>query len=262
MPVSSPRLAALAIELAQALALGERLLRDLERGEVGLELEVGLRHGRGEDEPRGCRVGGRRARLAERRGELVAVLAPEVELVVEVERDPARVDPAAAERRRIDVVLAEALARHARVEIDGRVQGRARGVGEGAGGAHPRFGGAQARVARERLLDERVELRVAEHRPPVGARPVARREDPVADRFLVEGKRSRLDRAFFAVDPGVARAAREREAVESRMSEIAARDTVESLPVGCRGVRCGDRRQFSAQRLHAGFRTAEYLLRR
>src|SRR6266853_277603 len=72
--------------------------------------------------------------------------------------------------------------------------------------AHAGFGGAQARIALERLRHERVQLRIAEPGPPVLARPVA------AGPVLVEGERLRGERLRLALDARVARTSGKREA--------------------------------------------------
>lgn len=61
-------------------------------------------------------------------------------------------------------------------------------LGKRVGGPHPRLNRLQARAARERLGYQRVELRVAERRPPIGARPVAHHKDVIVDSLLPEGK--------------------------------------------------------------------------
>ena len=194
-----------AVQLDQSPAVGKRPPRDGEGGEIRLRLEVGLRDGGREHEPRLRSVGRDCASVAERGLELGPMLAPEIELVAEVERDATLIDPATAERRRIDIVPAQALAGRAGVEIERGVQRRSRRVRERARGAYAGLGGTQARAALERPPHERVQLRIAEHRPPVLARPVAAR------RVLIEGERLRRERVRLALDARVTRASGERK---------------------------------------------------
>src|SRR6267142_2367469 len=210
LPDGNPRLEPAArpqaVQLDQSPAIGKRAPRDGEGGEIRLRLKVGLRDGGREHKARLRSVGRDCAGFTERGLELGPMLAPEIELVVEVERNATLIHPAAAERRRVDVVLAQALAGRARIEVEPRIQGSACGVGQRACGAHARFGGAQTRVALERLLHKRVQLRLSEHRPPVLARPGA------AARVLIEGERLRYERVRLALDARVARASGKQEA--------------------------------------------------
>src|SRR6267143_3171875 len=205
-PCLEPAARPQAVQVDQSPAIGKRAPRDGQGGEIRLRLEVGLRDGGREHEPRLRSVGRHCAGFAEGGLELGPMLAPEIEFVIEVEGDATLVHPAAAERRRIDVVRADALAGRAGIEIERGVQGSACGVGERARGPYAGLRGAQARVALERLLHERVELRIAEHRPPVLARPVA------AARVLIEGKRLRRERVRLALDARIARASGKQEA--------------------------------------------------
>src|SRR6266446_3645962 len=194
-----------AVQLDQSPAVGKRPPRHGEGGEIRLRLEVGLRDGGREHEPRLRSVGRGCASLAKRAFELGPMLAPEIEFIVEVERNATLIDPAPAERRRIDIVPAQALAGRAGVEIERGVQRRSRRVRERARGAYAGLGGTQARAALERPPHERVQLRIAEHRPPVLARPVAAR------RVLIEGERLRRERVRLALDARVTRASGERK---------------------------------------------------
>jgi hypothetical protein len=174
--------------LGGAAAYLQNLAGDLDLAVDRAELEVGLRHlARQTPLHRGARPFGRK-QLAARGGGARRKLAPQVEVVRRVEGGAVPVQrPVAArgDRRHRDFGKLRALA--AVVHVEG---GRLRGVHHVERGlrfADARHGLLQVGVARQRFLDQALEHRVAEQRPPavdrqVGAHGGAAARGEVGDR--------------------------------------------------------------------------------
>jgi hypothetical protein len=166
---------ALARQREHLLALRERTLQDGALLDRARELHVGARDVDGEQDAGGVGVGDRRALAADRRLELGAVAAEQVELPRAVQLRRRGVADRAGDRRRIEAGRREALAR--RVERAGQLRsfrGVRRGdAGRGARGA--RGGDAKRRRAGRRARDQVVEDRIVEAAPPLGGDRSGRR---------------------------------------------------------------------------------------
>ena len=159
--------AALAHQVQALVAQGLLLLQQAALRLAAGQRDIGLGDGVGHAQPRGGRVGLGGALLAQRRLQRGVVLAEEVELVAQAGLDVGQRLHAARQRRRVDAVLAEALARRVGLELRRRPLGGLGVLGQrrGAGDAGPRQ--RQRRRVRDRLVDQRVQLRIAEGLPPL-----------------------------------------------------------------------------------------------
>ncbi len=142
-------------------ALGLERLRDVQVLVGGLPLEVAFRDAGGQRRGGGLCVGMRGSGAAERGVERLAVAAPEVEVVREVEREVAAGARRAGDRRRIEAVLRIALAGGLAVECEAGTGGGFGLAGGSVGLAHARLRDGHRRRVLQREGDEAVQLRVA-----------------------------------------------------------------------------------------------------
>ena len=159
---------AVAHQLQRFLALRQRALGHGQLVAQARPLDVAARDVAGEQDAGGIGIGGGGVGAADRGIERRAVLAEEVELPAAVELQRAGLLDRAAERRRVDVVVAELLAREIERAVDLRLVGR---LGDGDRGlrAWPGAHGATCRFGLpcSAWSIRPFELRVAEGEPPV-----------------------------------------------------------------------------------------------
>src|ERR1700730_13325245 len=188
LPQAQPRLdagtVAVARERVDMLAIPEVRLRDVELQISALQLHVGLRDAGGQRQPRGIGLDLGGARLAH--GTLIsrAVLAPEVDLPIERHLQFIDRRPVAAQRRREQSALAEALASARRTAVHLKRQRCLGDIGKGERLARTCCGDLECRAAGERLVHQLIELRVIERMPPVLRRPCRGRDGRLGERLL------------------------------------------------------------------------------
>ena len=161
------RVDAVAHQLQRLLALRQRALRDLQLVLQPRQLEVAARDIAGQQHARRLDLGLRRARAAQRGLERLAVPAEEIELPAGAHLQRAELVDRAAQRRRIDAGAREALAARLERALHLRQRGR---PGQFLHRLRARQAGlrhAQVGAALQRLVDELVQLRVAERLPPL-----------------------------------------------------------------------------------------------
>ncbi len=165
---------ALARQLGQVAALGDRALGHIALREQRGQPRVVARHCGGQQQPRGLAFGFGGAVVRQRRFQRRAVPAPEVEVPGQAGLHARQVLPGAGARRAfVQIGLGEALARQRRIEVDMRVQRAAGGIGHRPRGLHPRQRCLQIRAALHGLVDQRAQLRIAKLVDPVLRRPLA-----------------------------------------------------------------------------------------
>ncbi len=158
---------AVAHQLQRFFALRERALRDGQLVGQPRPLEVAARDVAGQQDAGCVGIGGRGIRAADGGFDRGAVLAEEVDLPACVELQRAGLLDRAAERRRVDVVAAELLPRQVELAIDLRLAGRFGDSGRGLRARETRLRHLQVGIALQRLVDQCVELGVAEAEPPL-----------------------------------------------------------------------------------------------
>ncbi|MCY1511694.1 hypothetical protein D9M68_461310 [compost metagenome] len=187
---------AVAHQLEGLVALGQRALGHFDLFVQARPLEVAARHVAREQHARGIGVGRGGIGRAEGGVERAAVLAEEVELPARAELQQADVLRRAAQRRRVDVVAVELLAVQVEVGADLGQQRRTSDVRRGLGTHEARTRDLQVRVAGHGLVDQRIELAVAEGLPPLaveGGYGGARRVGRDAERGRIAQRRVRGD---------------------------------------------------------------------
>jgi hypothetical protein len=144
----------------------------------------------------------------------------------------------AAERWRVDVVLAEALARDVERAVDLRAVIGLRAAHRRLRTRKARLRDLQARVAGKRTLDQLAQARIAETLPPVGG-------DIGRAGLRVEPDRGRRDRRRDRRDPGAARTTGERQHQRRGKRDDhrcqrrqAAQGTVRNRPAALRTTSC------------------------
>ncbi|KKJ07539.1 hypothetical protein XF14_05375 [Burkholderia gladioli] len=163
---------ALLRELDQLVLAVVGLLRDVEQGEILREVDIGAHHVDLQLEARRALVGGLGAGRIERALGVVLVLAPEIEMVGQVQR--AAVVPAIGVGERagaVEIVVGPVLALQGQFAVELREFVGVRDARHRLRLAHARLRGGQRRIAGLGGRDPAVELRVAIGAPPVGAGP-------------------------------------------------------------------------------------------
>src|SRR5205807_3611657 len=179
-------------QLENRALLPEVLVRDVEQLVPEVELDIGARHSHGEREAGRGPVGLGRLDTRAGRGEKRAVAAPEIDLEAEVEREARIGHVAAGVGRRKQAVLRVALPRRLGVERPSRKADGARRDRIPLRGAQPRLRDLERWAAAERLIDERIQLRIPKATPPALRRP-GRRVDLRSGERLAGGERLRLE---------------------------------------------------------------------
>jgi hypothetical protein len=198
---------AVAHQLQGFVALGQRALGHGELVVQARPLEVAARHVAGQQHTRCVGIGGRGIGRADGGVERAAVLAEEVELPAGAELQRADVLRGAAQRCRVDVVAVELLAVQVELALHLRLE---RGTGDVRGGLRarePGLGDLQVGVAGHGLVDQRIELRVAEGEPPLAVERGGRRGGAVGR----DAQRRRVAQLGLRADAGHVGTAGERD---------------------------------------------------
>ncbi len=165
------RFGALARQVKKRGLLLQVRFRHIVQRVLQIELDVRARDGNGQSKPGGHTIRRRSLNAGLGRLERLAVAAPEVEVVAEVQRETAVGHKAATIRGWNEIVGGVALTGRLPVDYRARSADAARLQHGGLRGMQPRLGNSQSRCAGQGLIDEAVELGIAKPFPPGVGRP-------------------------------------------------------------------------------------------